>query len=63
MAISRDDVKKIRAANQRQIGGKMQYVRTFRNEALCDVLEFIEANYPDVFADAAPAPAPAKPGV
>jgi hypothetical protein len=61
MAITKEDVKKLRAANQRMIGGKPQYIRTMRNNNLCDVLEFIEANYPDVFADA-PANAPEQPG-
>lgn len=63
MAISKDDLKKIRAANQRMIGGKLQYVPTFRNETLVSVLQFIETNYPDAFADApAPVQAPAAGG-
>lgn len=58
MAITKEQVQQIRASNQRMIGGKLQYIRTPRNNVLCDVLEFIEATYPEVFA---PTPAPEAP--
>lgn len=60
MPITRQRVDEIRQANSKVIGGKSQLFRYYRNEQVCDLLEFIDANLPPAPpappADAPPAP-------